>query len=531
MADSTCLSVGQEFSTFKELLAAVSELQKEQKISYCTFRAGCQSFFQVRYSKERHKLVIVNLNLEHNHDVTQEIFEFLPKTRRLDEEEQGEVNTILRIKPNPKILQTHIRQSFQKSVTLRDIKNMSAKCLCGECVPMPTSKESKCCTEIIAVKTMADELHLQCVTRHPGFKGNFLNPYVIQISFYEFLDGYDHVGDDEQIHNGHQPYQQHKRYQAEGRGKDEILQKVGELKLAFEKYHEVYDNYLECYEENDQELEEVCEKYNQMITGYTELLESVKLKLFKCNVANDTPIPTADSTLSAIAYLPKVEIEVFMGDPTKYHAFLSVFNKVVEKHCTDGGSNEVANSNAMELEGLKRYLQTLTQENLTVSDVTTDRHPQVKKFLREQQPEIHPVYLDERKHYVAYEGKISQKVPNINIVKFADDSAIVAKISNVTDMLNYKQVVKNIEVFSETHHLILNAETTKEMIIENTNFIEPTFEEPLKMKGDEMKLENVVKYLVDDDELDVLTLETLQIVCTNFFIIIQRQLCDYKLFP
>ncbi|KAG1683765.1 hypothetical protein GQR58_009764 [Nymphon striatum] len=396
---------------------------------------------------------------------------------------------------------------------------------------MPTSKESKCCTEIIAVKTMADELHLQCVTRHPGFKGNFLNPYVIQISFYEFLDGYDHVGDDEQIHNGHQPYQQHKRYQAEGRGKDEILQKVGELKLAFEKYHEVYDNYLECYEENDQELEEVCEKYNQMITGYTELLESVKLKLFKCNVANDTPIPTADSTLSAIAYLPKVEIEVFMGDPTKYHAFLSVFNKVVEKHCTDGGSNEVANSNAMELEGLKRYLQTLTQENLTVSDVTTDRHPQVKKFLREQQPEIHPVYLDERKHYVAYEGKISQKVPNINIVKFADDSAIVAKISNVTDMLNYKQVVKNIEVFSETHHLILNAETTKEMIIENTNFIEPTFEEPLKMKGDEMKLENVVKYLVDDDELDVLTLETLQIVCTNFFIIIQRQLCDYKLFP
>ncbi|KAG1683761.1 hypothetical protein GQR58_009764 [Nymphon striatum] len=202
-----------------------------------------------------------------------------------------------------------------------------------------------------------------------------------------------------------------------------------------------------------------------------------------------------------------------------------------EQHKLMAKSNEVANSNAMELEGLKRYLQTLTQENLTVSDVTTDRHPQVKKFLREQQPEIHPVYLDERKHYVAYEGKISQKVPNINIVKFADDSAIVAKISNVTDMLNYKQVVKNIEVFSETHHLILNAETTKEMIIENTNFIEPTFEEPLKMKGDEMKLENVVKYLVDDDELDVLTLETLQIVCTNFFIIIQRQLCDYKLFP
>ncbi|KAG1691492.1 Peroxisomal sarcosine oxidase [Nymphon striatum] len=132
-------------------------------------------------------------------------------------------------------------------------------------------------------------------------------------------------------------------------------------------------------------------------------------------------------------------------------------------------------------------------------------------------------YLDERKQYVAYEGKISQKVScktsviqgavpspflfnmitdalksqvsNITIVKFGDDSAIVAKISNATDLFNYKQVVKNIEVFSETHHLILNADKTKEIIIKNKNFIEPTFEEPLKMKGDEIKQENFVKYL------------------------------------
>ena len=51
-------------------------------------------------------------------------------------------------------------------------------------------------------------------------------------------------------------------------------------------------------------------------------------------------------------------------------------------------SNEVANSNAMELEGLKRCLQTLADEDIAISDITTDRHPQVKKFMREQRPEV-----------------------------------------------------------------------------------------------------------------------------------------------
>ena len=48
----------------------------------------------------------------------------------------------------------------------------------------------------------------------------------------------------------------------------------------------------------------------------------------------------------------------------------------------------MANSNAMELEGLKRCLQTLEGEDVSISDITTDRHPQVKKFMREQHPEI-----------------------------------------------------------------------------------------------------------------------------------------------
>ena len=52
-------------------------------------------------------------------------------------------------------------------------------------------------------------------------------------------------------------------------------------------------------------------------------------------------------------------------------------------------SNEVKNSYAMELEGLQRSLELLTVDNnLTVSDLVTDRHSAIKKYMREQQPEI-----------------------------------------------------------------------------------------------------------------------------------------------
>ena len=43
---------------------------------------------------------------------------------------------------------------------------------------------------------------------------------------------------------------------------------------------------------------------------------------------------------------------------------------------------------AMELEGLERSLEKLTEHQITVSDITTDRHPSVKKFIREKHPEV-----------------------------------------------------------------------------------------------------------------------------------------------
>ncbi|XP_070172947.1 uncharacterized protein [Littorina saxatilis] len=54
-------------------------------------------------------------------------------------------------------------------------------------------------------------------------------------------------------------------------------------------------------------------------------------------------------------------------------------------------SSEVANSNAMELAGLQQCFRTLEQAQIGVSDVVTDRHTQVRAFLRTYRSLTHPI--------------------------------------------------------------------------------------------------------------------------------------------
>ena len=42
----------------------------------------------------------------------------------------------------------------------------------------------------------------------------------------------------------------------------------------------------------------------------------------------------------------------------------------------------------MEIEGFKRGMQFLEQQNMNIKRIITDRHVQVKKYMREQHPDI-----------------------------------------------------------------------------------------------------------------------------------------------
>lgn len=61
-------------------------------------------------------------------------------------------------------------------------------------------------------------------------------------------------------------------------------------------------------------------------------------------------------------------------------------NKILDSQLVQ--SNEVKNSAAMEKEGLERSLKYLTEEGLSVNTLITDRHVQIRKYMREKWPAV-----------------------------------------------------------------------------------------------------------------------------------------------
>ena len=64
------------------------------------------------------------------------------------------------------------------------------------------------------------------------------------------------------------------------------------------------------------------------------------------------------------------------------------YGKIWIKSILSPQSNEVQNSYNMEKEGLKRGLNNLYAEQLQIKEIVTDRHVQVRKYLKTERPEI-----------------------------------------------------------------------------------------------------------------------------------------------
>lgn len=58
---------------------------------------------------------------------------------------------------------------------------------------MPTARECLCCREIHKVIQVMDEnpeLNCTCICEHPGFHALCLNPYVLQVAYYQYRQNY-----------------------------------------------------------------------------------------------------------------------------------------------------------------------------------------------------------------------------------------------------------------------------------------------------------------------------------------------------
>lgn len=52
---------------------------------------------------------------------------------------------------------------------------------------MTTAKENKCCRHTNVVDSKVEEQDLECITEHEGFIVNCLNHYVLETSYYEYI--------------------------------------------------------------------------------------------------------------------------------------------------------------------------------------------------------------------------------------------------------------------------------------------------------------------------------------------------------
>ena len=84
----------------------------------------------------------------------QEIFDRLPKQRRLTQQDRKEVQSLSQMKVNKKLLQQHISNKTGKRVTLKDISNiqgkMNAGCSLDSLVARLRESEGKSCMLIFS---------------------------------------------------------------------------------------------------------------------------------------------------------------------------------------------------------------------------------------------------------------------------------------------------------------------------------------------------------------------------------------------
>ena len=88
-----------------------------------TSKTFCQFFIKVTATPCGMKLLVNEVNLQHNHEVCQEFYNMHPKQRRLDDTEKKVIQTMHKVKSNKKIIKQHVEGLSGKFLKMKDIHN------------------------------------------------------------------------------------------------------------------------------------------------------------------------------------------------------------------------------------------------------------------------------------------------------------------------------------------------------------------------------------------------------------------------
>ena len=70
---------------------------------------------------------VCNINDQHNRELSRELYNHLPRQRRLLGHDKGEIKEAIRLKANNKLIQKKIEISTGRPVTFKDIQNLKAE--------------------------------------------------------------------------------------------------------------------------------------------------------------------------------------------------------------------------------------------------------------------------------------------------------------------------------------------------------------------------------------------------------------------
>ena len=100
------------------------EKKTDRKKETKSFRQNCPFEIYLAASEDGNALEVLRINLEHNHEISKDLYESLPRQRLLPGHILEKVKSAIKLKANNKLLQQKIEQDTGKKVTLKDISNI-----------------------------------------------------------------------------------------------------------------------------------------------------------------------------------------------------------------------------------------------------------------------------------------------------------------------------------------------------------------------------------------------------------------------
>jgi hypothetical protein len=97
-----------------------------QHPNQASFKQSCPCFIQLCTTPDGSQLMVSMMNNEHNHEINEKLFKYLPKQRHLSSEERQDVENMLKVKANKKMLQNYVMQKMGKNVILKDLHNIQS---------------------------------------------------------------------------------------------------------------------------------------------------------------------------------------------------------------------------------------------------------------------------------------------------------------------------------------------------------------------------------------------------------------------